>query len=261
MLSLSSISIGLPTFLRDEKLFHCVTHIRRTMPEAKIIIADDGDHTEEKEGVYADLIREGHQVILCPYDSGFGYKHNEIARVLDRPYLLRVHDDFDFSPPSVAMGVKKLLATLEKSPRLDIASGSLDNRGPYEFNLKEHAGVIEEVPVKYALYEVNGLPDFYPCDLTVNYSLIRRKVFEKVQWDIEEVIGEGGHGTFFLDVKRAGFKVGYVPGVGISEQLGADSLRYRVLRARACTKSRLCFKKRGIKKYVLGNGIVDYEEK
>ena len=72
--------------------------------------------------------------------------------------------------------------------------------------------------------------------------------------------GDGDHGAWFLDVKRAGFKVGYVPGVFISQQSGRDSERYQQFRRRANNPERSCFVKRGITKYVLGNGHVDYEK-
>jgi hypothetical protein len=276
----SRISIGIKTLLRDGKLFRSLADIRRNMPEMKIIVADDGEQNEEKDGVYADLIREGHKVIILPFDSGFGKKSNAIIAALDTEFLLISSDDFNHGPPSVKVGIEKMLAVLDRNPGLSIVSGRLANRGPYEFYLEEKDGIVKEVPAP-SVAEFFMLPldfDYLPCDVTVNYSLIRRNVFWTEGWvtnvdgpywqekrtqigfDDEEIIGEGGHGAFFYDVKKAGLKVGWVPGVEISEQTGRDSDRYRQFRARAHGPSRKCFEKRGIKKWILGNGIIDYDK-
>ncbi len=260
MSTLKDISIGIKTFLRDDKLFHTIGAIRKTMPEAQMIIADDGETTKEKDGLYAELIREGHQIIILPFDSGFGKKSNAITASLARDFLLVGSDDFSFSPPNVVVGIKKMLAVLDQVPQLSIVSGRLANRGPYEFFLLDGGDVVEEVPILSERFPgFQRPPGCYDCDVTVNYSLVRREVFGKVRFDDEEIIGEGGHGAFFYDVKKAGLKVVYVPGVEISEQTGRDSDRYRRYRNRACGPSRKCFEKRGIRKWVLGSGQVDYD--
>ena len=252
---LDRISIGLKTFLRDDKLFKSLSDIRRTMPEMKIIVADDGEQNEEKDGVYADLIREGHKVIILPFDSGFGKKSNAIISALDTEFLLVSSDDFAHDGPHVRLGIETLLAVLDRNPGLSIVSGRLANRGPYEFHLVERQpGEIYERPLTGSEY----FRSVVGCDVTVNYSLIRREVFDKVKFDDEEIIGEGGHGAFFIKCKREKIKVAYVPGVEIHEQKTPDSERYRKYRARAGSSSRKCFDLLGIKKYVLGNGQIDY---
>jgi hypothetical protein len=264
MSSLSDVSICIKTFLRDSKLYKTISDIRRTMSEAQLLIADDGEMTEEKDLIYAELIREGHKVFILPFDSGFGKKANKIIDNLDRPYTLVGSDDFDFAPPSVRVGVQKAVVVLDQNSELDIASGRLTNRGPYEFELIDKGDEIIERPIDTNFHEYAhsiGLTDYIPCDVTVNYSLIRSDVFQKVRFDEEEIIGEGGHGTFFLDCKRTGINVGWVPSFEISEQTGNDDERYKQFRRRACGLSRACFKKRGIKRWTLGSGQVDYEEK
>src|ERR1700691_2948142 len=91
-----NLSIGVRTFLRDDKLFRVIEDVRRTLPGAQLIIADCGEMTEEKDSLYAELEREGHIHIDLPFDSGFGRMSNEIVDHLDRPYLLIASDDFDF---------------------------------------------------------------------------------------------------------------------------------------------------------------------
>ena len=252
---LSAVTISIKTFLRDDKLFNAVREIRRTMPDARMIIADDGEMTEEKGGLYAELIREGHQVLVLPFDSGFGLKSNLVADALQTPYILIASDDFDFAPASVREGVEKLTDVLNRNPNVSIASGRVNNN-PYEFQLLDKGAVVREVP---AVHAVLHEPWFYPVDLTVNYSLIRKDVFNHVRWDDDVKIGGGEHGAFFLDCKRAGLNTVWVPGVNINEQRTYDTEQYRRFRMRARDVARPCFDKRGVRQYILGNGQMDYD--
>jgi hypothetical protein len=251
---LSTVSIGVKTFLRDPQLIHTMISIRATMPETKMIIVDDGEMTERKQLLYEGRMREGHTVITLPFDSGFGMKSNVMVDALRTPYLLVASDDFDFSSPLVREGVERLIETLNSNPDIDIASGRV-NHNPYEFDLIDQVHRVVEVPVK-----INAGSRIVPCDLTVNYSLIRKDVFNHVRWDDDVKIGGGEHGAFFLDCKRAGIQTVWVSGVNINEQGIRDSERYRQFRMRARDSARPCFEKRGVRQYVLGNGQTDYEK-
>lgn len=253
----SKVSVMIKTFLRDPLLYNCIINIPNALPKCTMIIVDDGYIGLDKQEDYARLVRRGHKVITLPFDSGFGAKSNAAVSVLDTPYMLIASDDFDFSQFSAQDGVMRLLYTLEEYPDIDIASGRVNNR-PYEFNLLDEGSTITEVDAK-----IPDNPKQYvnPCDLTVNYSLVRSKVFQKIGWDDGIKIGGGEHGAFFLDVKRAGFKVAYISGVNINEQLNRrPSDEYLNFRNRARSPERPCFKKRGIKKYVMASGQIDYEE-
>lgn len=260
MIDLSNISIGIKTFLRDEMLYNTVTAIGKTMPEAQIIVADDGRENEYKTGVYNSLRENGHSVLQMPFDSGFGAKSNAIAKAFilsRRKYLLIGSDDFDFSPVSVRQGIERLVVVMESQPEVDIASGRVNGR-PYEFYLLDEGSSVYEFPINTNGWFKSNYP--VPCDLTVNYSLMRTRVFNKVHWDDDVKIGGGEHGAFFLDCKRAELSTVYVPGVEISEQKDVpadwDYLEYR---RRALSADRPCFDKRGVKRYYLGSGQLDYD--
>jgi hypothetical protein len=251
----NDISVGIKTILRDDKLKHTVESLERFYPGIQIIIADDGHigRGSAKFDWYWELSQRGHKVLMMPFDSGFGAKSNIIARVLTRPYLLIGSDDFDFSEPDTVTGIRTMHRILEAKPELDIVSGRVNNN-PYEFYLVESPDrtIVEEV-------RIDNPQCLTVCDLTVNYSMVRKIVFDRVGWDEDVKIGGGEHGAFFLDVKRAGFKTAWVPGVNINTQPGTDSEEYRALRNRARSKERPCFVKRGIKLYTLGDRSVDYE--
>ena len=253
------IDIGIKTFLRDSQLFNSIDGIQRNYPGARMIIADCGDLTEEKDSFYAQITREGHIVLDLPFDAGFGVMSNAIAAASTRPYLLIASDDFEFNEKAAA-GLVELQQVLDLDSSVDIASGRVNNRR-YEFfldiTIQKDGTRIVEIPLRQAIPEC--LPWYLECDLTVNYSLIRRKVFERnIKWDNDVKIGGGEHGAFFYDCKLAGLRTVCVEGVNINEQQIRNSQRYQKYRNRAQDTARPCFDKRRITEYVLGDGRVDY---
>jgi hypothetical protein len=255
MADLSKVSVGIKTFLRNSKLINTIDAISRTMPDAKMIIADCGDHTSEKNKIYADLLCLGHQIIQMDFDAGFGAMSNAIAGRVDTPYLLIGSDDFNFDPPSVRTGIEKMLDVLENSD-VDIASGRV--RGPYEFDLEDLGSTVIEH--KREMSELDKRSWYVEVDLTVNFSIVKKHVFDKVRWLDSVKICGGEHGANFISHKRAGHKVAWVPQVQITEQEGVDSLRYQQYRRR-CGPERPAFDAIGVRKYVLATGQIDYEVK
>jgi len=256
MAGLHKLTIGVRTFLRDEKLFKAVNGILATMPEVEIFVVDCGEYTKEKDDFKARLIDMGHEVANLEFAVGFGAMSNMLIDHFRRDYLLFGSDDFDFSPLSVREGIEKMVEILDTTD-VDVISGRVSGHGAYEFDLEEQeGGVVIEHPV-----HIPNHPDlhFVYCDLTVNYSIFKRRVFEKVRFEQDVPIQGGEHGAQFLKIKRAGYKVAYAVGVEIEEQGGLDSRRYRQFRARHTDPPRVCFDRIGVKKYILGNGQVDWD--
>src|ERR1035437_7774489 len=282
----SKIDIGIKTFLRDRQLFNAIDGIQANFPNARMIVVDDGEMSEEKYNLYARLECDGHVFGLLPFDSGFGRKSNRIVELSTRPYLLIGSDDFEFDYDA-AQGLLELQKVLDHCPDVDIASGVV-NHNSYEFYLDisecSSLGIfVKERPVfsrdaeSFTLCHVRDkmgeilTPEFFYCDLTVNYSLIRRRVVKPlgtiwghdgavpyVKWDDDVKIGGGEHGAFFYDCKLSGFKTVCVPSANINEQKIRNTPRYKQFRNRANSPERPCFDKRNIVEYVLGDGRVDY---
>jgi hypothetical protein len=266
---LHRVTILIKTFLRDAHLLETIDAIQARLPEVQMLIVDDGNEAYLKGNYYHRLRKQGHVVVEMPFDSGFGAKSNEAIRQCERPYLLIGSDDFDFRPASVREGIIKLVDTLDDG-YVDIASGRV-NDNPYEGWLRvvndgQGIVVVEEYIDFNSPHRTENGTTFHYCDLTVNYSLIRRDVlgFDEgfIHWDDDVKIGGGEHGAFFYDAKLAGVRVAYVPGVNITEQTNkpTDS-RYPSMRGRARDKARPCFTKRGITKYVCFDGTVDWGKK
>lgn len=259
---INDVSILIKTFLRDAYLYETVNVLQRSIPEAQLVIVDDGDSTAHKRSLYHRLRAGGHVVLEVPFDSGFGFKSNAGARAANRPYLLVGSDDFDFR--NARPGIEKMVTVLDAGVA-EVASGRVQNN-PYEGWLRDNpwtGEVVEEYIDLRFPRTVQGVR-YHPCDLTVNYSLIKReilgKMFGQIHWDDDVKIGGGEHGAFFLDVKHAGHRVVYVDGVNINEQTGKPTdNRYGGFRGRARQPERPCFERRGVTKYVCYGGFVDYD--
>jgi hypothetical protein len=261
--SLSRVAVMIKTFLRDGYLAACLTGLERNFPDCKLVIMDDGYESREKIAKYSELRRRGHSCEWLPFDSGFGEKANAAIQHCDRDYVLIGSDDFDFSDPRVRSGVEAMVKVLDGVPSLGLVSGRVDSR-PYEFTWEQVDGGLREVKKFHASGEVNGAK-YHLCDLTVNYSLIRRKVFEAahgdIRWDGGEVkIGGGEHSAFFIDLQRTYWGVAYVEGANVNQFKFNPQWQmkdYHAMRARARVPGRPCLKRRGISKYILADGTVE----
>jgi hypothetical protein len=267
--SLARVAIMIKTFLRDGFLMKCLDGLEENFADAKWVIVDDGRECRPKITRYAELRRKHHACIWLPFDSGFGAKANAAIPHCDREYVLIGSDDFDFSDPRVRPGVERMQTVLDRVPSLGLVSGRVDGN-PYEFCWEPGVRSLREIPGWRGTSEVEGVT-YHPCDLTVNYSLIRRKVFESefggLHWDGGDVkIGGGEHAAFFLDLQKVYWGVAYVEGANIcqlrstlitDEYRAWNSPEYPKMRARARQPGRPCLKARGIDTYILGDGTVE----
>jgi hypothetical protein len=253
--SLSGVTVLIKTFLRDGYLMRSIAGIQKSLPDVRIVVVDDGEDSKDKLILASKLRAMGHFYHWLPKDSGFGAKANAAIQFFDRPYVLIGSDDFDFADPSVRRGIERMTAVLDNDTEISVASGRVANR-PYEKLLELGEDWAQERPGYRGSKSIQGIP-YRPCDLTVNYSMIRREVFETVRWDDDVKIGGGEHGAFFIDLKRAGFKVAWVAGVSISELPANASWRHRDylnMRGRARSPERPCYLRRGIKHYLTADG-------
>jgi hypothetical protein len=254
--NLADVDILIKTFLRDGYLFKCLAGLEKNFPECRLVVVDDGFESNEKITLYSALRERGHACVWLPFDSGFGAKANEGLRQCERKYVLIGSDDFDFAPEDAREGVEKLRAVLEHDKTMAIASGRLNAR-PYESCLSVGDRSVREVAGHREVRQHGGIV-YRVCDLTVNFSLIRRTALRQIFWDENVKIGGGEHGAFFLDAKRAGLGVCVVDGVLIREVPFTFSLMhpsYPHYRKRARDPGRACLKRRGIDHWILQNGL------
>jgi len=261
--SLSRVCVMVKTFLRDGFLFACLDGLEKNFADCKIVVVDDGYEDGKKITRAADLRSKGHSWDVLPFDSGFGAKANRAIDHCDREYVLIASDDFNFDDPAVRPGVEAMQKVLDAVPSLALVSGRVDGN-PYEFCWETGERSLREVPGYHDSGEIDGVR-YHMCDLTVNYSLIRTKVFQPqhgdIRWDGGDVkIGGGEHSAFFVDLQRTYWGVAYVEGANINQlppNYKWQHKDYPAMRRRARTMGRPCLKKRGIDVYVLGDGSAE----
>lgn len=256
----SKICIMIKTMLRDTQLFRTISGIEKHLPGARMIIVDDGRDNPPKITEYARLRTAGHSCVWMPEDSGFGAKSNESLRHMDREYLLVASDDFDFHDVGVIESVRRMIRLLDHEKSLSVASGRV-NGNPYEGNLTIRGDECWERYIDFKDKRLTAGVEWYPCDLTVNFSLIRSSILGwgegQVHWHDDVKIGGGEHGAFFIALLRSGHKVAYVAGANINEQRIASSPEYMMRRARARGAGRICLKREGINKYHTFGGHIE----
>ncbi len=160
-------------------------------------------------------------------------------------------------------GIEDMQKVLDAVPSLALVSGRVDGN-PYEFCWEAGERSLREIPSYHGMGEVDGTR-YHLCDLTVNYSLIRTKVFQPqhggIRWDGGDVkIGGGEHSAFFLDLQRSYWGVAYVERANINQMPPRWQWMHRsypTMRSRARTMGRPCLKRRGIDVYVLGCGLAE----
>jgi hypothetical protein len=256
-----NICVFISTFLRDGMLFRCIDSILEHMPGARMVIADDGAETKQKIKRYAELRRMGHTAFWLSFDSGFGTKRNAAIQHYDRPYTLIGSDDFIWDADS-AQGVLDMLRILASDTELGVVSGRVDGN-PYEGDIveeKREDGMIHIRLVKpTSTWQVADGVKYRTCDMTVNYNLVRREVFDHVHWHEEFKIG-GDHLLFYQQVKAAGYLTAYVHGVNVKSQgarAGDVDIQYSEARGRARLALPSLFKRMNWYKFTGLDGRVD----
>lgn len=256
---LSNVCVLVKTFMRDGFLFEAIKGIQKQLPEVKMVIVDDGFESSQKIKLYGELRQKGHECIWLPRDSGFGAKANAGVQVCDRPYVLIGSDDFNFEDKenncAIRQGIENMVKVLKNVPEIGVVSGRVDHQ-PYEYKLELGDDWARATPGYYGVGLADGVA-YQLTGLTVNYSLIRREVFDTVRWSERAKIGGGEHGAQFIKIARQGWKVAYVPGVNINQIHGQQSWlhpSYVMMRRRAQAPERPCYDEIGIKHFITSGG-------
>lgn len=267
---LDCVSVLMKTFLRDGMLSKSLGTLERAMPDARIVVVDDGHESREKIVLYNRLRQRGHAALHMPFDSGFGAKANfAIEELCKRKYALIGCDDFDFSHTSVRAGVERMVDVLDSDQKIGFAAGRVRNQ-PYEGFLERNGTLVKERLLDkdkdYCKTTPSGVR-YWPCDLTVNYGLVRTSMFEQngLHWHPEFKIG-ADHYLFFADMMKTGRRAALVDGASVNLITPCSQWQhpsYQGYRARAIKSLPAMFKYLGITEYEAFGGareVLDQEK-
>jgi glycosyltransferase involved in cell wall biosynthesis len=251
---MTDVTICVTSFLRPGYAEKSVADIEKNFPECQLVVVDDSQRVPEYTTFDDCMNGHGLTTVHLPFDSGLSAKRNAGVKATRTKYWLNGCDDFDMSTAEARAGVEKLVKVMDEHDDIDVAGGRVDNN-PYEFYIEYKPGEF----IREHVAKIHPMAVYVNVDLTVNYFLGRTDVMKQFPWPEEMKIG-GEHVCFFLDMKQAGRKVVYVPGVNVNTFTLAFTPenidpRYPQFRARARDLGHALMKKRyNIKDYIGGDG-------
>lgn len=216
----SPIAIQIKTFNRPERLVLTVESIRRWCDVPyRLYIGDDGPVGPAVAELYAGLEQEGHDIIRFADRLNVTTARNRmVARLRDEAFVLRLDDDFNFTADT---RLRAMLSVLAARPEIGAMSGlerqvGGDRRAE---GLSDKQGLMilrgstlhkVNIPASDWMYQqVDGVRFAY-ANFTRNFLLIRRAVFAQVKWR-EELVIQGEHSAFMMDLQKAGWALAFTP--------------------------------------------------
>jgi len=194
---MKDITAIIVTFLRDKCLFRCISSLRRTYPQIKILVGDNGHLSLKKLNFVRRYKGEYYRL---PFACGISYGRNFLLKKVKTLYFLVGDDDFYYTKSAGIEKMKKLLDIA------DIVGGRLKEGNEirkYEIKWREEDGglVYEQVPEKHKYYK--GVP-YIESDMVFNYFVA--PIDLGIEWD-KNIKVAFEHSDFFLNCKKKKKKV------------------------------------------------------
>lgn len=198
------ITIILPARDEAQALPACLQGIRAVLPEAEVIVVDDGS-----TDATADIAREhGARVISHAYSKGNGAAVKTGARAATGEFLVFMDADGQHRPEDIP----RLLAKLEEGYDMAVgARGLQDHAGA-------HRGIANTIFNLMASWMVNHRVE----DLTSGFRAVRAERFRRFLYLLPNSFSYPT--TCTMSFFRAGFGVAYVP-VSMPPRIGRSHIR------------------------------------
>lgn len=229
------VTFGITHFNRPDALRQCVASIRRYYPRARIVVADNGSERINLVGV---------KRLDLEFDAGISVARNAISDQCETPFWMILEEDFEFIDFTT---VGALLNVLNHRPDIAVAAGSLLQNGTvlnYDRDMRLRDG--DFLVGTYAAADNEQTPDgvtFRPCDMVLNFGVIRTDVARALRWDDRLKVGE--HFEFFWRLKQAGWRAAHVPGV-VARHARVRPKGYAEFRSRAADMHEIVYRKHNL---------------
>jgi hypothetical protein len=196
----------------------------------------------------------GGKYVELPFDCGICVGRNTLVELVETDYVLVGDDDFNYGPDS------HLEIMLKLNEIADIVGGRVRQGGiirDYQGFMEHNGNQIVWRRLLLDSWKNYKTFRYKPCDLTFNFFICNKKIFEKVKWD-EQIKVAFEHSEFFLSAKEAGLKVIFTPHCIVDHKLlGLEkTLEYSQYRNRRSDKERF-FKKRNLESCIDMSGFMD----
>lgn len=197
------VTVGIKTFLRKDALKLCLKSLTKHH-WCEVIVADDGEISEEKEAMYQEMEKQLPLTLLrLEYDTGLAAGRNEIVQNCSTDYLLMLDDD-----QTVPDNIGDLKEVLQHNPKIGGVSGIWLEEGSERCNACNikliNGNVIKEFTSKdnkkTPILKTNRGIRYKCFDFIPNSTLFRIECLRDIGWDPYYKIG-AEHIDFYLSHK------------------------------------------------------------
>lgn len=200
----SNVSVVIPARDEARALPTCLASVRNVLPEAELIVVDDGSSDETV--AIADSF--GARVISHPYSKGNGAAVKTGARAASGDILVFMDADGQHRPEDIP----RLLGKLEEGYDMAVGARGMDGHAGV------HRGLANAVFNRFASWMVNNRVE----DLTSGFRAVRAALFRRYLYLLPNSFSYPT--TITMSFFRAGLGVAYVP-VAMPPRVGKSHIR------------------------------------
>ncbi|RKD98057.1 glycosyltransferase family 2 protein [Halopiger aswanensis] len=248
---MSELALGVTVFKRPNKLKNLLHSVKGDQID-RVIIADNGNMTEEKREIYNNFSKTDITVLDIEYDSGLGNSRKQIVDELNEEYLLIVDSDIE-----LPKNVVELRDQLEIRSDLGGVGGILWEEKRIRsdcYDLYDQGNIIfRGIRGKKEVKKVANAP-LVEFDVIQNVAIFRRECLEDYCWDPKYKIG-WEHTDFFLGhMQNTNWEFAVNPNVIFKHNPGGDNeyMKSRKNRKRLEKSKKYFLQKWGYKQVVNG---------
>lgn len=198
----NKIGVVFDNFLRDNTMYNLVESIFKYSPGVKIYIVEQGVFDYKTNELYNKLIKNGHEIIYIPFNSGISRSRNAGMQTCKEPYMFVMDCDEMFTEHT---NLNALVDILENDKKLALVGMTEICEGKewlYEYNL-------EYKEPKHLIYvPLKETGELTYCDYTHNLFMTRKELFNNGVIRYQDDMELAEHLDFFMRIKyKSDYKV------------------------------------------------------
>ncbi|CAN8062181.1 unnamed protein product [Agarophyton chilense] len=239
----SQVTVGIKTYVCDPSIVRqvlgLVRSIRVNYPKVRVLLANDGPTALAK----APLIKSDpytEEVMLAP-DSGISIGRNHMVNLTTTQYFVLLDDDHVFDEDT---DLRIAVGGIGKE-EFDIVGIRVRNLPGIEelerisINIPRYVAKVskfENREVTLCVWNENNGPGIQKMRVPIRVDVLHNALIAKVDvlrahpW--RNILKVNEHMSFFLDARKAGVKVGYLPSVFVHHRARRYSKCYKTVRFR-----------------------------
>ena len=213
--SVKYVDFCITTFLRPQAVERLLMSIAKYYPNANVYVADQNltldraFYKRMREELQAAGLVKRLSVTQLEYDCGLSYARNYLVKATPNKYKLILDDDFIFTEKT---DIGKFVTLIESKPTVGIVGGLVKQNNVeinFEFNIQIEKGTVTHISDGNKWKDLDGIK-YKHTGCVLNFALIKKDVFQHVQWDPNLKVTE--HLDFYLKLKKkTAWEVLYTP--------------------------------------------------